>query len=92
MEKKEVTIEGPLTIGGTKVYVAAEMRIGWTSSKGGLVCFGTKKPTHTVIVIGSEKRAFTVQGEEIALERLAEDVAGIEALLEIPSLTSRQAF
>jgi hypothetical protein len=82
MEEKEVTIEGPLTIGGTRVYVATEVRIGCTSSKGGLVCFGTKKPTHTVIVSDSGKRAFTVQGEKIILERLAEDVAGIEALLE----------
>lgn len=82
MEKKEVTIEGPLTIGGTKIYVATEMRIGCTSSKGRLVCFGTKKPTHTVIVSGSEKRAFTVQGEEVTLVRLTEDVAGIETLLE----------
>jgi len=82
MEKKEVAIEGPLTIGGIKVYVAAEVRIGCTNSKGRLACFGTKKPTYTVIVSDSEKRAFTVQGEEVTMERLTEDVAGIEALLE----------
>jgi hypothetical protein len=82
MEKREVTIEGPLTIGGTKIYVVTEVRIGCTSSKGRLVCFGTKKPTYTVIVSDSETRAFTVQGEEVTLERLTEDVAGIEPLLE----------
>lgn len=82
MEKKEVAIEGPLTIGGIKVYVAAEVWIGCTSSKGRLACFGAKKPTYTVIVSDSEKRAFTVRGEEVSMEQLTKDVAGIEALLE----------
>jgi hypothetical protein len=82
MEKKEVAIEGPLTIGGTRVYVSTEVRVGCTSSKSRLVCFGTKKPTYIVIVSGFEKRAFTVQGEEVRLERLMEEVVGIEALLE----------
>jgi hypothetical protein len=86
MEKKEVAIEGPLTIGGTRIYVASEVRIACTSNKGRLICSGTKKPTYTLIVSGLEKRAFTVQGEEVTLERLAEDVAGIEALLESQSV------
>ena len=82
MEKKEITIESPLAIGGRKVYVVAEARIGCTSSKGRLACFGAKKPTYIVLVSDSEKRAFTVRGEEVTMERLTEDVAGIEALLE----------
>jgi len=82
MEKKEVAIEGPLTIGGIKVYVASEVWIGCTSSKGRLAYFGAKKPTYIVIVSDSEKRAFTVRGEEVTMERLTKDVAGIEALLE----------
>ena len=82
MEKKEIAIEGPVTIGTIKVYVVAEVWIGCTSSKGRLACFGAKKPTYTVIISDSEKRAFTVQGEEVTMERLTEDVAGIEALLE----------
>ena len=82
MEKKEVIIEGPSTIGGIKVYVAVEVWLRCTSKKGGLACFGAKKPTHVVIVSDSEKKAFTIQGEEVTIEDLIKDVAGIEALLE----------
>ena len=87
MEKKEVAIEGPLIIRGIKVYVAAEARIGCTSRKGRLACFGAKRPTHAVIVSDSEKKVFTMQGEEVTIEELAKDVANIEALLDSQCIT-----
>jgi hypothetical protein len=82
MEKKEVTIQGPVRLAGMKIYVVSEVWLKCTSGKGGLACFGAKKPTHTVIVSDSEKKAFTIQGEEVTIEELTKDVAGIEALLE----------
>ena len=81
MEKKELTVEGPITVGSAKVYVAVETRIACDGSEDGLVCSGVRMPTHIVVVSDSEKRAFTAGGEEITLERLIEDVPGIEELL-----------
>lgn len=40
MEKKELTIEGPVTVGNTRIYVAAETRITCDGSEGGLMCSG----------------------------------------------------
>jgi len=81
MEKKELTVEGPITVGCVKVYVAAETRITCDGNEDGLVCSGTKTPTHIVVVSDSEKRAFTAGGEEITMERLIEEVPGMEELL-----------
>jgi len=81
MEKKELAVEGPTTVGSVKVYVAAETRITCDGSENGLVCSGVKKPTHIVIISDSEKRAFTAGGEEITLERLIEEVPGMHELL-----------
>ena len=82
MEKKEVTIEGPVRLAGMKIYVVAEVWLKCTSRKGRLACFGSKKPTHAVIVSDSERRAFTARGEEVSIEQLARHVAGIETVLE----------
>ncbi len=81
MEKKELAVEGPITVGSVKVYVAAETRIACDGSENGLMCSGGKMPTHIVIVSNSEKRAFTAGGEEITLERLLEEVPGMRELL-----------
>ena len=87
MEKKEVIIEGPLRIGGIRVYVAVEVWLRCINKKGRLACFGAKRPTHAVIVSDSEKKVFTMQGEEVTIEELTKDVADIEALLDSQCIT-----
>ncbi len=81
MEKKELTIEGPVTAGNTRVYVAGETRITCDSQGERLMCSATRVPTYILIVSDSGNRAFTAEGEEVAMERVMEDVPGIEELL-----------
>ncbi len=81
MEKKELAVEGPITVGSVKVYVAAETRITCDGNEDGLVCSGVRMPTHIVIVSDSEKRAFTAGGEEITMERLVQEVPDMAYLL-----------
>ncbi len=81
MEKKELTIEGPVTAGNTRVYVAAETRITCDKQGSGLMCSATRVPTYILIVSDSGRKAFTAEGEEVAMERLVEYVPGIEELL-----------
>ena len=82
MEKKELAVEGPITVGSVKVYVAAETRITCDGSEGGLVCSGLRMPTHIVIVSDSERKAFTAEGDEITMERLVEAVPAMKKLLD----------
>jgi hypothetical protein len=82
MEKRERVIEGPVIIAGIKVYAVTDVQIGCTLGAGRLTCFGNKKPTCVVSVTDSGARAFTIEGEEVSLEWLTEEVAGIETLLE----------
>lgn len=81
MEKKELTIEGPVIAGNIRIYVAAESRVTCDSIGGGLMCSGTKTPTHIVIVSDSERRAFTAEGEEVTMERLVQEVPNMADLL-----------
>ena len=81
MEEKETVIEGPLFIGGTKVLVVGNLRLGSIGLMDGDAYFGTKKPTHVIVISGSERRAFTIEGEEIAPEKLIKDIPGLSSYL-----------
>jgi hypothetical protein len=74
MERKETIIEGPRVVGGTRLIVVANLRLGSISLKDRHAFFGIKKPTHIVAISGSERRAFTIEGEEIIPEKLIKDV------------------
>lgn len=78
MEKKELAIEGPLTVGEHRVYVTAETRISCADNGGRLVCSAIRRPTFIVVVSNAGKRAFTVAGEEVAVERVAEEFGEVE--------------
>jgi hypothetical protein len=81
MEKKATVIEGPLVIGGTRIVVIGSVRWGNTSLRDSGIYFGTKKPTHVLVISGSERKAFTIEGEEIVLEKLIKDVTGLSDYL-----------
>jgi hypothetical protein len=82
MEKKEVTIEGPLKVGGVTVITIADTLLKCESSNGGAVFMGIKKPSYVVVISKSEKRAFSVSGEDISMDQIIALVPGIEALLQ----------
>jgi hypothetical protein len=81
MEKKEIVIEGPRVIGGTTILVVGNVWLGSASLKDRDAFFGSKKPTHVLVISDSERRVFTVDGEEIALEKLMKDVPGLSSYL-----------
>lgn len=78
MEKKELAIEGPLTIGEHRVYVTTDTRITCRGNRGRLVCSAVRRPTFIVVVSSAGRRAFTVAGEEIAVECVVEEFGEIE--------------
>ena len=81
MEKKETVIEGPLVIGDTTILVAGEVWLGNASLKGRCAFSGAKRPTYVVVISDSERRAFTIEGEAIALEELMKDIPVLTSYL-----------
>jgi len=81
MEQKETVIDGPLVIGGTTILVVGEVWLRSTSLKGRCAFSGTKRPTYVVVISDSERRAFTIEGEAIALEELMKDIPVLTSYL-----------
>lgn len=86
MEKRALTVEGPVIAGNTRIYVATESRITCDSIGDGLVCSGTRMPTYILTVSDSGRRAFTADGEEVTMEQLVEAIPAMRELLEEKNL------
>ena len=82
MEKKEVVIGTPVTVGGVTLIPVAKVSLNCWRGKGALSLFGVKQPIDIVVVSPSAKRAFSITGEEVSLDQLIQEVPGIEAILE----------
>jgi uncharacterized spore protein YtfJ len=84
MEKKEVTIINPVTVAGINIIPVSKVTINGWHGKQGFACSGNKQPDIIIIATPTEKRAFRVTGEEITLQKLAQEMPNImETLREI---------
>ena len=82
MEKQEVEIGNPITVGGVTVIPVAKVSLNyWHSNRGGSF-FGVKQPVTIVVVSPSVRRAFRISGEEVSLDQLIEEAPGIKNILE----------
>ena len=82
MEKQEVRIENPVTIGGVTMIPVAKVLLNYWQGNGGISFFGIKQLVGVVVVSVSAKRAFRITGEEIPLEQLIQEAPGLEEILE----------
>ena len=82
MEKKEITIEGPLKVGDITVIAVAETLLSYGSGNSGAVFSAAKKPLYIVMISGSEKRAFDVAGQEMSLDRIIALAPAIGPILD----------
>lgn len=81
MEEKEVIIEGPLKLGDVTLITVAEMLLSCKSSSSGAVFSATKKPLCIVMIFGSEKRAFDMDGQDIPIDRVIAFAPTLETIL-----------
>jgi uncharacterized spore protein YtfJ len=82
MEKKEVEIGNPMTIGGVTLIPVIELSLNYWHGGGRFSCFGIKQPVSVVVVSSSGKRAFRASGEEVSLDQLIQETPGIKEVLE----------
>ena len=82
MEKEEVEIGNPITIGGVTLIPVVELSLTYWCGGGRFSCFGTKQPASIVVVNSSGKRAFRASGEEVPLDQFIQETPGIREVLE----------
>ena len=82
MEKGKVVIDNPVTSAGLTLIPIVKVSSNYWHSKAGDSFWGIKQPVSVVVVSSSAKKAFRVTGEEIPLEQLIQEVAGIKEILE----------
>jgi len=82
MEKKEVEIGNPMTIGEVTLIPVVELSLNYWRGGGRFSCFGIKQPASIVVVISSGKRAFRASGEEVPLDQFIQETPGIREVLE----------
>ena len=82
MEKKEVEIANPVTVGEVILIPIAELSLNYWRGKHRVSFFGIKQPVSVVVVSQSVKKAFRVTGEEVPLDQLIQEAPGIREILE----------
>ena len=82
MEKEEIKIEAPIAVAGVTLVPIVKTSLNYWLGKGHHSFFGTKQPISLVVAGPQGKRAFRVNGEEISLEQLTEEVPDIKEVLE----------
>ena len=81
MEKGKVEIGNPVAIAGVTLIPVTKVSLNYWRSKGSISFFGVKQPLSVVVVSPSEKRAFSVTGEEVRLDQLIQEVPDIQEIL-----------
>ena len=82
MEKEELRIDSPVSINGiTLIPIVKAIRYCWHIDDS-LSGWGSKQPMSIVIVMGEDTRAFRINGEEVSIEEMEYEVAGLSDALK----------
>jgi len=82
MEKKKVTIVGPVTIAGMTIILVTRSSLHCQRSGSSIFFSGIKQPVSIVVASPSIKKAFDVTGEEISLDQLIQETPSLAEVLE----------
>ena len=82
MEKKKVTIVGPMAIAGMTLILVTRLSLKCQPVGGGILFSGIKQPISIVVASPSTKKAFNVTGEAISLDQLIQEDPSLAEVLE----------
>jgi len=82
MEKEEIIIEAPVTIAGVTLVPLVKTSLNYWSRQVRLSFLASKQPVSVVVVSPQDRRAFRINGEEVSLDQLTQEVPGIKEMLE----------
>ena len=82
MEKKEINIGKPVAVAGVTLIPVSEISLNHWQVKHGVFCTGSKQPVSVVVISPSEKKAFRLNGEEITLGQLIQEIPEMKEVME----------
>jgi hypothetical protein len=82
MEKKKVTIVGPVAIAGMTLILVTRLSLHCQPVGGGIFFSGIKQPISIVVASPSTKKAFDVTGKAISLDQLIQEDPSLAEVLE----------
>lgn len=83
MERRQVVVDNPVTVGGTTLIPMARVSLNCWCGKSAATFFGNKQPTAVAVISRTVRKAFRITGEEISLDALVEEVDGLQRILDM---------
>ncbi|OGN90692.1 MAG: hypothetical protein A2Z70_04440 [Chloroflexi bacterium RBG_13_48_17] len=81
MEKK-ITISSPVAIAGVTLILVIKVSVNCQGAGSNIFFSGVKQPVNVVVAAPSTKKAFNIDGDEIPIGPLLEEVPDLAGMLE----------
>jgi len=78
-----VVISGPIAVAGITLILVIELSINCQPAGSNIFFSGVKQPISLVVASPSTKKAFDIQGDEIPISTLLQEVPDLGGILEI---------
>jgi hypothetical protein len=82
MEKKKITIHSPVAIAGITLILVIKLSLNCQGAGSNIFLSGIKQPINVVVAAPSTKKAFNIDGDEIPIDPLLQEVPDLAGMLE----------
>jgi hypothetical protein len=82
VEKKKITISGPVAIAGITLILVIKLSLNCQGAGSNIFFSGIKQPINVVVAAPSTKKAFDMDGDEIPIDPLLQEVPDLAGMLE----------
>jgi hypothetical protein len=82
MEKKKVVIAVPMAIAGITLILVIKLSLNCQGAGSNIFFSGSKQPINVVVASPSTKKAFDIDGDEIPIDPLLQEVPDLAGMLE----------
>jgi len=82
MEKKKVIVAGPVAIAGITLILVIRLSLNCQPTGSSIFFSGIKQPVNVVVTSPSIKKAFDIEGGEIPIGPLLQEVPDLGRILE----------
>ena len=81
MEKK-ITISSPVAIAGVTLILVIKVSVNCQGAGSNIFFSGVKQPVNVVVAAPSTEKAFNIDGDEIPIGQLLQEVPNLAGMLE----------
>jgi pyruvate/2-oxoglutarate dehydrogenase complex dihydrolipoamide acyltransferase (E2) component len=82
MEREKITISSPVAIAGTTFILVIKLSLKCQGAGSNIFFSGIKQPVNVVVASPSTKKAFNIDGDEIPIDPLLQEVPDLAGMLE----------